>query len=162
MDAHDLPAGMAGTLAAAVRALVLACAGHGETGPQAVERLTGARAGTISRWVNFDRPELPPLAVIAYLEWTIGRPIVTEALAGLTGRRLGAGGGSPGVACMTAAALAFSGSAGRALAELAESLEDGELTATEARVDLAELDRHLDKVHAVRAHLARVAEGGGA
>eukprot|EP01031_Cornospumella_fuschlensis_P006363 gene6363-7909_t len=82
-----LPDGLDALIKATTRAAVLAAAVPGSTGPQRVEQLTGASAGTISRWSG-DYDTCMPLDVVFLLEFTAQAPVFARALAALTGHRL--------------------------------------------------------------------------
>lgn len=167
MDSTSLPDGIIPLIKIATRALVAACAVPGSTGPRRVEELTGASAGTISRWQGDAHPDIIPTAVVFLLEFTIQKPIVSRVLAELTGHRLTAiaddATADPGdVAGLTGDLIHIVGSGSRVGAQLGAVLEDGKVTRREARDTLAVIGAHEDRLAGAKRRLARLADGGKA
>jgi hypothetical protein len=99
--------------------------------------------GTMSRYSSLQYRDTIPVADAAFLERLAGRPIVTEALAGLAGRALGPAepepeGGLLGSHAVLAAEFAA------VCAAVAAALADG-------RVTFAEMNRIIGEAHGVEA-----------
>lgn len=136
--------GLVTMMKTAVRALVLACAAPGETGPERVERMTGFSRGAISRWCGDNYRDLPPLDVVFQLESRIGKPIVSRMLASLTGHEVRPVEDRDGtqVTDLMAGVLRSTGSHARFVAKAAEAMEDDKITPGEAKELLAKILKH--------------------
>lgn len=166
MDSTLLPDGIVPLIKIATRALVAACAVPGSTGPKRVEELTGASAGTISRWQGDAHPDIVPTAIVFLLEFTIQKPVFARALSELTGHRLTAitddEAADPGdVAGLTSDLIRIVGSGSRVGATLGAVLEDRKVSRREARDALAVIGEHEDKLAPAKRRLARLADGKG-
>lgn len=167
MDSHLLPDGIAPLIKIATRMLVAACAVPGSTGPKRVEELTGATAGTISRWQGDAHPDcIIPTSVVFLLEFTLQRPIFARALADLTSHRLvpiaADEAASDTVADLTADLIHVVGSGSRVGAQLGRALEDRKITRREARETLSVIGEHEERLARVKHRLAPLAEDKGA
>lgn len=147
MSDTAMPSGLMPHIKAAIRAQVLACAAPGSTGPQRVKDLTGYSAGAISRWQGDAHAELPPLEVVAQLEFATQLPILARMFAALTGHRLvPVTDGDEEASLSIADMLGIAATAGQLQAGIAEALEDGVVTPQEA-AHLRKLKaRHMNEV----------------
>lgn len=167
MDSTLLPDGIVQLIKIATRALVAACAVPGSTGPRRVEELTGASAGTISRWQGDAHPDIIPTAVVFLVEFTIQKPVFSRVLAELTGHRLAAIADEEDAAPndvdgLTSDLIHIVGSGSRVGAQLGAVLEDRKVTRREARDTLVVIGAHEDRLAAAKRRLARLADGKGA
>lgn len=167
MDSTTLPDGLIPMIKIATRALVAACAVPGSTGPKRVEELTGASAGTISRWQGDAHPDIVPTAVVFLLEYTLHKPIFARVLAELTGHRLVAIGDDETAEADDGRALAGDlvrvvGTGARVGAVLGAALEDRRVTRREARDTLGVIGEHENRLAEVKRRLAHLADGRGA
>lgn len=155
-----LPDGLITLIKTATRALVLACAAPGSTGPERVEQITGFSRGAISRWCGDAYRDQMPLEVVFMLESAIGKPIFSRMLASLTGHRLEplAVGEAVQVDLMTDV-VRITGSHARFQAEAAEALEDQKLTPGEVKGLMKSALAHIDQMTALMTRLAPLAEG---
>lgn len=166
MDSASLPDGLVPMIKIATRALVAACAVPGSTGPRRVEELTGASAGTISRWQGDAHPDIIPTAVVFLVEFTIRKPIFSRLLAEMTGHRLVAitdeeEADPSDVDGLTADLVRIVGSGSRVGAELGRALEDRRVTRREAIDTLAVIASHEEVLSPAKRRLARLADGKG-
>lgn len=166
MDMTTLPDGLVPMIKIATRALVAACAAPGSTGPRRVEELTGASAGTISRWQGDAHPDIIPTAIVFLLEFTIHKPIFSRLLAEMTGHRLvpisdGEAADPDVVEGLTSDLIHIVGSGSRVGARLGQALEDRKVTIREARETLAVIGEHEECLGAAKRRLAPLAAGKG-
>ncbi|TCR69714.1 hypothetical protein [Bosea sp. BK604] len=158
MSDTALPDGLMTLFKTGARALVLACAAPGQTGPQRVESITGFSQGQISKWGSENDPALMPLHVVGILEAASGKPIMTRMLATLTGHRLEAlaEGGDAQVDLMTDI-VRITGSHARFQSTAADALEDQKLTPGEVKELIKSGMAHMDQMSALLRRLAPLA-----
>lgn len=164
MDSTLLPDGIVPLIKIATRALIAACAVPGSTGPRRVEELTGASAGTISRWQGDAHPDIIPTAVVFLVEFTIHKPVFSRVLAELTGHRLvpiaDDERADPGdIDGLTADLIHIVGSGSRVGAQLGAALADRKVTRREARETLTVIGEHEERLTTAKRRLARLADG---
>jgi hypothetical protein len=156
---RPMPDGMITMIKTATRALILACAAPGSTGPERVEQLTGYSRGAITRWQGDQYPAVIPLETVCLLESLLGKPIFSHMLAQLSGHRVEPAG--EGEACdgsdLMGAVMRSTGSHARFTAQAAEALEDQKVTPREAKDLLAALLAHQDQMGMLAARLANLA-----
>lgn len=155
------PDGLIVLIKTATRALVLACAAPGQTGPQRVEQMTGFSAGAISRWQGENHRDLIPLDVVFMLEASLGKPIFSRMLASLTGhelRPIADREGAP-VPDLMAGVLRSTGSHARFVAKAAEAMEDDMITPGEAKELLGKILKHQQDMTGIAKLLALKAGG---
>lgn len=104
-----------------------------------VAALTGARAGTVSRWQGAAHPETMPIEVAAALEMRLGRPVFTAILADLTGHECRPMAEAGEAAPLDRHLVKLAREGADAVAALAEAAEDGEVTPREAAKLMREL-----------------------
>ena len=159
LSERAMPDGMITMIKTATRALILACAAPGSTGPERVEQLTGYSRGAITRWQGDQYPAVIPLETVCLLESLLGKPIFSRMLAQLSGHRVEPAG--EGEACdgsdLMGAVMRSTGSHARFTAKAAEALEDQKVTPREAKDLLAALLAHQDQMGALAARLANLA-----
>ncbi len=154
----SLPDGLEAVINSTIRAAVLAAAVPGSTGPQRVEQLTGATAGTISRWGG-DYDTFMPLDVVFLLEFTAQVPVFARALAALTGHRLVPVDGSEDTdGSELGDLLALTASHSDVMKTYAVSLADGKLTPRERGEIRARLSRLSDAIAVTERRLNAVGE----
>jgi len=158
VSADALPDGLFQLIKAAVRAQILAMAAPGSTPAQRVAQITGASAGTISRWQGDAYGELPPLEVIFQLEYLSQKPIVSRALAQLSSHRLTPIADDEAAGeCLVADLVKITGTAAQTAGELSTSLADGVVTPAEAKRVLAKAAEHQDVLTGLTRKLSVVA-----
>ncbi|MGV2980657.1 hypothetical protein ACERNI_10675 [Camelimonas sp. ID_303_24] len=143
---------------AAVRAQFLAMTAPGSTPAQRVAQITGASAGTISRWQGDAYGELPPLEVIFQLEYLSQKPIVSRALAQLSSHRLTPIADDEAERdCFVSDLVELTGTSSGVTAEMSAALADGVVTPAEAKRVLARMAPHQDALTRVTRKLSTVA-----
>ena len=159
MSARQLPASDYQKLKAASRALVGAAGGA-----VAAAAVTRGDHQSVSRYGsahpdNEDR--FMPIDVVADLESECEQPVLTRALAEMSGHLLvpvpRAVGSGTALGQVTAAALKETS---QVFVELADALGDGKLSKPEARVIGDEIDHALGKLAALKLQVMAEAEGG--
>jgi hypothetical protein len=151
--------GLLTLLKTSVRALVLACAAPGQTGPERVSAMTGHSRGSISRWCSENYRDLPPLDVAFQLESALGKPILSRMLASLTGHQV-APWPESGVAAtqdLMTGVVRTMGSHARFVAQAVEAMEDDILTPGEIRQLLKEILKHQQDMGDIARLLAKKA-----
>ncbi|MBX9876351.1 MAG: hypothetical protein K2X84_15930 [Beijerinckiaceae bacterium] len=155
------PDGLFTLIKTATRALVLACAAPGQTGPQRVEQMTGYSAGMISRWQGDNYRDLMPLDVVFQIESALGKPIFSRMLASLTGHELNpVAQAGEGRFDLMGAVIRTTGSHSRFAAQAAEALEDQKVTPGEAKALLKSILKHQEDMGEIARRLAALAEVG--
>jgi hypothetical protein len=153
---QSLPGASAFRLKAATRDLIVRAGGLVRAGAVA-----GRSKSEVHRWGSADHAELIPIAAVLLLEADTQSPLVTRALAEISGFRLEPGGGGGDGAVLDSFVKAV-----RAEAELSvavtEAESDGGISPNEARIIAAHADDVQDavadlKTAAVRAATARKA-----
>lgn len=158
MSDTALPDGLITMIKTATRALIMACAAPGSTGPQRVEQLTGYSQGVLSRWQGDQYPHLMPIEVACMLESVTGKPIFTRMLAQLSGHRIEPVGADPDDETdLMGAVMRATGSHARFTTKAAEALEDQKVTPREAKELLVALLAHQDQMTALANRLAKLA-----
>lgn len=155
---ESLPDGLITLIKTATRALILAFAAPGSTGPERVEQITGFSRGAISRWQGDNYRDLMPIDVVFQLESALGKPIFSRMLASLTGHALepvAKGEGAP--LDLMSEIVRSTGSHARFTAQAAEALEDQKVTPGEAKALLLSLLKHQEDMGALAARLATLA-----
>lgn len=158
MSDTRLPDGLITLIKTATRALVLACAAPGSSGPERVEDMTGYSRGQISRWQGDNYRDLMPIDVAFQLEVMTGKPIFTRMLATLTGHRIEpAETGENAPFDLMTDAVRATGSHHRFMAQASEALEDQKVTPGEAKALLQSLLRHQEHLGEMAMRLAALA-----
>lgn len=158
MSDAALPDGLMTLIKSAVRAQVQAMAVPGSTGPERIEHLTGVSRGQISRWGGDAYRDLPSLEVVFILEHISQKPIVSRALAQLSGHRLTPIADDEAARdCFVSDLVELAGSSSRVTAEMSAALADGVVTPAEAKRVLAQMAPHQDTMTRVTRKLSNVA-----
>lgn len=156
-DSGGMPDGLITLIKTATRALILAFAAPGSTGPERVEQITGFSRGAISRWQGDAYRDQMPLEVVFQLESALGKPIFSRMLASLTGHRLEPIAGAPVRFDLMGEVVRSTGSHARFTAQAAEALEDQRVTPGEAKALLATLLKHQEDMGRLAGRLANLA-----
>jgi hypothetical protein len=161
-----VPEGLIPMIKIATRALVVACATQGTTGPRRVEEMTGKSAGTICRWQSDAYSDLIPTDIVFLLESSIQVPVFARTLAELTGHRLVAVADEPegdggDIEELTADLIGIVGSGSRVGAQLGSVLQDRKVSRREARETLGVIGEHEERIGRTKRRLARLAGEGG-
>lgn len=125
-------------------------------GIERVAAMVGYSKSQVGRWNHGDSPDLMPLDAVWMLEGETDMPLVTGALAELSGRRLS----DPNEAEARAADIMrsharLSAKMGEALSAMAEALADGRITPAEATV----YDRRLSELSTLISECRQLAAG---
>lgn len=158
MSADALPDGLMTLIKSAVRAQITAMAVPGSTGPERVEHLTGVSRGQISRWQGDAYRDLPSIEVIFILEHISQKPVISRALAQLSGHRLTpiADEDAPH-ACFVAEMVELAGTSAGVVAEISAGMLDGVMTPAEAKRALVRAAAHQDALTRTTRKLSTVA-----
>lgn len=131
-------------------------------GIERVAEIVGYSKSTVGRWNNGDSPDLMPLDALWALETETGMPVMTTALAELSGRRLS----DPKEVADAEADImrGYAGlcsKAGEMMSTMAEAMADGKITPAEAAAYDRRLSELSDIIAACRRHAANVRGAGG-
>ncbi|MBN7764026.1 hypothetical protein JF546_17085 [Nitratireductor aquimarinus] len=131
-------------------------------GIERVAEIVGYSKSTVGRWNNGDSPDLMPLDALISLESETGMPVMTTALAELSGRRLS----DPKEVADAEADImrGYAGlcsKAGEMMAMMAEAMSDGKITPAEATAYDRRLSELEDILSACRRQAASVRGAGG-
>lgn len=161
MDRSRLPSALFFRLKAATRAATAALGSPALSGARACAEVTGASAGSVSRWGAEGYDDTPSLAAAALIELTSGAPHYAALFAELTGHRLVAiADDEAPVPALPTAVHELARRVHRALAALHEAQLDGVIVPGEARACLDDLSAITAAAAEVSARLAPIAARG--
>lgn len=131
-------------------------------GIERAAKIVGYSKTEVGRWNNAECPDLMGLASLWVLEAETGRPLMTAALAELSGHRLS----DPKEASEAEADIMrgyaeLCRKAGDMMATMAAALADGKITPAEAQAYDRRLGELSDIIAACRKHAAGVRQAGG-
>lgn len=160
MTDTPLPDGLMTMIKTATRALIMACAAPGQTGPERVEQLTGYSRGQISKWQSDQYPDVIPTHVLFVLSHTVQCTVFARTLAALVNHRVVpiTDGSAPG-GDLIHDVMRMTGSLGRFNGDATEALSDNQVTRSEGMQLIKALLAHQDEVTATVQRLARIVEG---
>lgn len=131
-------------------------------GIERVAGIVGYSKSQVGRWNHADSPDLMPLDAVWTLEAETGAPLLTSALAELSGRRLSDPGTDEGAAADIMRGYAeLCSKAGEMMATMAAALSDGRITPAEATAFDRRLSELSEMIARCRKQAAAVRGAGG-